>query len=285
MQIAPCRPQADCPVRIGCGDSLFDGLYVVPRVAGETEVYWTLGPSSLRGELEFKLQIDRAGHNEAGDWEDVTEFAPGVVSLVDSETRSAGWYRRTYYRVVVRDSRGDESYSHAVPANQGLLNQATTRTYREIVRRESKRNRLRNTPTTPGHLLKVRYYGDPCTVCVDPFSGDPITDQCDQCYGVGYTQGYHPPFPCFNVDLTPTPEHLQMYEDQGPMIQGGVSQIRYLNIPPVHPWDVWVEAATDYRYLIGQIKPITAFGSLNVVCTAAAARLSFDHPVYRIDVR
>lgn len=260
-------------------------MHVIPRITGGTIVAWTLGPVTLKPPLRFQLEVDRAGHNFADDWEIVAPYTEDIHFATDPEQRSAGWYQSTYYRVSVRDADGVVTRSNPIAANQGRLNPQQNRNYNEIYRREDKRYRLRNTPSSPGYLLKVRYYGTRCLSCIDPDSGEPTNDKCPNCYGVGYVNGYHEPFPCFNVDLGPVPHHLSMYKEQGPMIEGGIGGIRYLNVPPVHPWDVWVDATTDYRYVIGQIQPIASFGEINLVCNAAAARLAFDHPVYRISVR
>lgn len=277
-----CPQDIACQTAFQCDDKIFAAAWVIPEVAGETIVMWQLGTNRLRGSVEYKLQIGRGGIETATDWEDVTEFEADVMQLVDTERRSAGWYRRTYYRVVAKDSTETEYFSSPIPANQARLNPTTDRHYQEILRRERKRYGLRNTPASRGYLLKIKYYGDPCTDCVDEFSGEPLTDDCETCFGVGYELGYHPPFPCFTVDLGGVPKGLRMYESQGPIVTGTQTQIRYLNIPPVHPWDIWVDEASDYRYMIGQIEPITSFGSVDLICKAVAGRLAFDHPVYKI---
>jgi len=274
----------DCPSIANCGGSPFASLHVIPRVTGGTVVAWTLGAVTLKAPLQFQLEVDRAGHNFADDWEIVVPYTPDIHFATDPEQRSAGWFRSTYYRVAVKDADDVVVRSLPIAANQGRLNQVQQRTYNEILRREQKRYGLKNTPASTGYLLKVRYYGTKCLNCIDPDSGEPTTDQCTNCYGIGYVNGYHRPYPCFNVDLGPMPHNLSMYKEQGPMIDGGIAGIRYLNIPPVHPWDVWVDATTDDRYIIGQIQPIAVFGSINLVCNAAAAKLAYDHPVYKIPV-
>lgn len=282
--IAPCQPLLSCPSFNNCGDSVFVSVSVIPRIIGGAIVSWTLSSNRFTAPLAFQLEVSRAGHDLANDWEVVQPFTYDINQAVDPSHRAAGWYQRTYYRIAAQDAMGTVHYSKPIAANQGRLNPAQLRFYNEIVRREQKRNTLRNSPTTPGFLLKIKYYGEKCTECVDPDRGESTDDQCPLCFGVGYVQGYHPPYPCFNVDLGPVPHNLDMYKDQGPIIAGGVGGMRYLNIPPVHPWDVWVDATSDYRYMLGQIRPTTVFGEINVVCEAAAARLPFDHPVYQIAV-
>ena len=283
--ISPCYLPTNCPTFTACpGDTTFKSVHVIPRTTGGTLVAWTIGQTQLTGTLSFQLEVGRAGHNHATDWEVVVPFTPNTFYAVDPARRAAGWYQKTYYRVVVSGTGGPPIASVPISANQGRFNPGQKRLYDEIIRRETKRNLLRDTPTSHGYLLKVKYYGDRCTRCMDPDSGEPTDDKCPVCYGVGYQRGYHEPYPCFNVDLTASEHHLSMYKEQGPMIEGGVGSIRYLNVPPVHPWDVWVDGQSDYRYLIGYIKPLASFGDIHVLCRAAAARLALDHPVYSIDV-
>ncbi len=188
-------------------------------------VVWTMGPTNRPTPLSFQLEVSRAGHNLSDDWEVVQPFQPDIYIAVDPKHRAAGWFQRTYYRVAVKDATGNVTYSEPISANQGKLNDGQLRDYKEIVRREEKRNRLRNSPTTPGYLLKIKYYGDKCPECLDPDHGESTDDACPICFGVGYIRGYHPPFPCFNVDFGPMPQDLTLYQEQGPMVRGGIGGI------------------------------------------------------------
>jgi len=275
------------PILEGCGgckaDELFRAVYVKPRVSAGTIVHWVLGPNNLPGPLEFQLEVNHGGHSRADGWEVIQPFTKNVQYILDPKQRNAGWFQRTFYRVTARDAAMIMHQSTPIPANQGRLNSMQAGLYREVVRREQQRSLMSDTPCSVGYLLKVKYYGDRCVHCMDPDSGLSLTANCDYCYGVGFVRGYHPAYPCFNVDLSPVSSDLTMYQDQGPIITGGTSMIRYCAVPvEAHPWDVWVDARSDYRYLIGQIQPTTSFGDLNVVCNAAVARLPFDHPAYKI---
>jgi len=279
-----CGPATNCTTR-SCGTSNFlRRLYVTPRITGGTEIFWSLNPSVRLASPEFRVEYSAAGHNRADDWQPITRFAADVVSATDPDHRSAGWYQKTHYRVTAKDSSGNIFHSEPTQAVFANLPPGQARMRREIIRREQARYQLRNTPATRGYLLKVRYYGDPCSECTDPDTGEPTDDQCDVCYGVGYELGYHAPYPCFYADLGDMDHDLTMFKEQGAFVSGGVRSLRYLNLPPVDPWDVWVNADSDHRYLIGKISPQVSFGDLDILCRCAASRLSFDHPVYRIDM-
>ena len=232
-----------------------------------------------------RLEYSRAGTKTADDWCPVTNWAADTGQLLDPVHRDAGWYLRTYYRVAVRGANGTLMYSPAISGEFGGMNPGQLRLYRKIVTSEQRRYNDRATPARRGTLLKVRYYGQQCTECYDEESGKVFKHDCNTCFGVGYTLGYYPPVPCFFAEYGPISDDLQITEEMGTMVEGRTTTMRFLNIPAVHPWDVWVDDGSDHRFIIGGIQPMTSFGPLDVVCRAAVGRLSFDHPVYRINVK
>ncbi|NBV42964.1 hypothetical protein EBR96_09400, partial [bacterium] len=62
------------------------------------------------------------------------------------------------------------------------------------------------------------------------------------------------------------------------------SGARFLNIPPVNSWDVWVDKDTDDRWMFGQINSLTTINRFPIICQAAVTRLDYNHPVYKIPV-
>jgi hypothetical protein len=282
ITLGPCSPIASCTAaQAGCGDGkLFREIRIIPRVVGGTVVAWDYNQAAGLSSPRFQVQVGRADAPD-DEWQPLSPWLNRTYFFVDPIRRDAGFYRRTYYRIAVK-SGSQIRFSAVRPADSQLVNAGQQRDYNEIIRREQMRANDRNSPTSVGYLLKVRYHGDPCPECTDPDTGQSYKSDCSRCFGVGYDKGYYPPFPCFHVDLGPMDHHLKMYEEQGPAIEGGVRAIRYLNIPSVHPWDVWVDKASDHRFLIGQIKPITTFGVHPLICNAAASQLPFSDPVYKI---
>lgn len=280
-----CDTVLDCPPPLGCEQQPFREISILPSVQHGAVVSWLLGPNPWPTPLQFRLEINPSGADSAEDWYPVTSFQSDIAVATDLAPRTAGWYQLTHYRIAVLDAANQLHHSQAVPANQGRISGSQQRLLNEILRREHKRYRLKNSPSTPGYLLKIRYYGDRCRMCIDPDSGEPTMSHCSHCYGTGYMGGYHTPIPCFNADLGPGREDLKLYTEQGPEVAGAVHLLRYLNQPNVNSWDVWVDATTDDRYLIGSIEPIAVINSLKLVCHAAAARLPYSHPAYKVDVR
>jgi hypothetical protein len=286
LTLGPCSPISACPpTAAGCGDgTLFREIRIIPKTVGGTVIAWDYNPAAnLPTPVRFQVQVGLADTPDDA-WTPISGMISNNYVFVDPVRRDAGFYRRTYYRIMVRGGN-QTRYSPSRPADSQLLNAGQQRLYNEIIRREQMRYGDRESPASSGYLLKVRYHGTPCPECTDPDTGLTYKSDCSRCYGVGYDKGYYPPLPCFKADLGTLPHHLQMYQEQGPLIQGGVCSFRYLNVPSVHPWDVWVDEASDHRFVIGQIQPITSFGVHPLICTAAAARLSFDDPVYKIPVK
>jgi hypothetical protein len=283
--IGPCVPPNACGgLASDCQARLIDQIRVIHNLNGTVTVSWMLGPNQWNYPLEFSLQASSDGGFQSDDAETVVDFQAADNYLIDPKRRNVGWYEKASYRIAVRDAVGGLLYSVRVPANQVNLNTQQRRIYQEIHRREHKRYRMKATPSTLGILLKVKYYGDRCTTCTGADSGEPTRSHCPECFGIGYTQGYQTPIPCFNADLSITAHDLKMFDEQGPFINGGIGTIRFLNSPQVHPWDIWVDAQSDRRYVIGQIQPLVSFGSVDLVCRAAVARLALDHPAHSIDL-
>lgn len=257
----------------------------MPSVRFGTTVTWVTAPHNWLEPVMYRLEANRTGaYTDSQDWQPVTPWQAGISTAVDPRPRADGWYDLTYYRVAVRDGNGLVQYSANIRANQASLSRSQARTANEILRREYKRLQLADTAATPGYLLKIRFYGNKCSLCVDPDSGEPTRTSCPQCYGTGYISGYHKPVPCFNVDIGPSSEDLKLPTDVGLTTVGGVFSLRFVNEPTVFSTDVWVNGITDDRYVIGQIESVASINGVRLVGRATAARLSYDHPVYSVPV-
>ena len=82
--IGPCDPIIECAPGSSCtSDKLFSAIYVKPKIIGGAIVVWTLGPNNLPDPLEFKLQVNHAGHVLADGWEDVTDYVADVFCATD----------------------------------------------------------------------------------------------------------------------------------------------------------------------------------------------------------
>lgn len=286
LSASPCDPQIVCsgtPSMCGA-DDVFQYIRIIPRIIGGTVITWEYRrPSGSYYVPQFQVEVAR-GDQPDDEWKAISPWLKNTYFFTDPVRRDSGFYRRTYYRIAVK-AGSTVRYSSVRPADSQLPNRQQQRDYNEILRRELRRVHDPDTPTTPGYLLKIRYHGQPCSNCTDPDTGMAYRSDCQVCFGVGYEKGYYPPFPCFNVDIGPIPHHLKQFEESGPKIEGGQSLLRYLNIPSVHPWDVWVDAASDVRFVIGHVQPITVFGVYPLICQATASQLPFSDPVYKIPVR
>lgn len=284
--IAPCKPLINCRNGQTCVADIVSNVSIVPRITGGTQIFYQLNPiNNFSLPLTTQLQFSRVGTANADDWTNVTDWEEDVGYLIDPTQRDSGWYQLSYYRIAVRDSTENKTvYSKSISASAGVLKPGEYRLYKHIVNRETRAMNDKAGSARLGYLLKVRYYGTRCTVCYDTETKKVFREDCPVCFGVGFNLGYYPPIPCFYAEHAPIPDGLKLNEELGAHIEGGMTSIRYLNIPNVNSWDVWVDAATDHRFIIGDIKPLVNFGPLNVVCQAAVGRLSFDHPVYSVNV-
>jgi len=282
---AACNAAIGCPPLHECRGGVFAAVAIIPSVRFGTTVTWVPSPNSWLAPVVYRLEVNRTGSTmDQQDWSPVTPWQADISHGTDTRPRADGWYDLSHYRVAVRDGNGLVQYSAAIRANQASLSRTQARTANEILRREHKRLHLASSAATPGYLLKVRFYGNKCALCVDPDSGEPTRTNCPQCYGTGYVSGYHKPVPCFNADIGPSDEEMKLPTDVGLTLAGGVCSLRFVNEPNVFSADVWVNAVTDDRYIIGQIASVSSINGVRLVGRATAARLSYDHPVYAVPV-
>lgn len=268
-----------------CGSEcawIFDRLRVWPKIAGGTRVEWTLHPhfSDPRPHT-FQLQFGRTGNPDADDWTNVGAEVTDDYFADDDTQRVYGKSQWTHYRVVLTTPNG--TYASAPQNLLGRLSQRDWLLAREIIRRETLR--LQKSAGIEGYLLKRRLFGQSCT-CVDTQTGEVRNAQCPDCYGTGFVNGYYSPSPCFYAELQPhgSRNHLDEGQSRGTVDDEARTPARMLNSPQVHSYDVWVDATTDFRWIIHGIKSIVEIRGMPIVVMAELRLAPFSHPVYRIAI-
>lgn len=259
-------------------------LSVYPRVIGGTVISWAILPgANFTEQAVYQVQVGKTGHNYASDWQNVGPSRTNASAITDFEYRNVGSFANTFYRVLVNDVSGLFVSNPVIPAI-GHLSVQQQRLYDEIIRREMRRYVDPAQPAGEGYLLKVRYQGTPCPECIDPDTGTRVKHDCSTCFGAGYEFGYYQPYPCFYLDIGNYASDLKMLPEQGMSNPGLSSGARFLNLPPVNSWDVWVDKDTDDRWMFGQISSLTTINRFPIICQAAVTRLDYNHPVYKIPV-
>ena len=272
----PCRQQHNADRQ----DSVFDRVHVSYLIRGNTRVFWQLLPT-FRDPLPwvFQLQVGRTG-DPAGEWVDVGEPQENAFYAIDPLQRVYGKTQWSHYRVLLSTPISD--YQSLPTGTIGILNRHDWRIAREIVRKERLRHRL---ATHNGYLLKRRFSGERCTHCVDLQTDEVRDPDCVYCWGTGYQCGYYYPMSCVWADLTPRTVYKEV-DDQGARgtIADVVVQGRMLQIPLMETYDVWVDAATDDRYFVHEIKNVAELRGVPLVADVELRLAAFSDLVYSIPI-
>ena len=148
--------------------------------------------------------------------------------------------------------------------------------YNEIVRRKSLV--LNSYSGRPLKILKRRTFGTHCTECWDSTLMRIRWDDCSECHGTGWLNGY---FGALGVKgmMNPAPEYNQitMYGEWRP----SDSLLTILNFPPLTIRDVIVDESNK-RWAIRAVRTIEKKGFI-IEQNAQCSLISMDDKVYDID--
>ena len=262
-------------------DSVFDRVHVSYLIRGGTRVMWDLIPE-FKDPLPwiFQLQVGRVGDPLSGEWTNVGLPMENTFYGIDGEQRVWGKTQWAHYRVVLTTPNG--VYSSAPVNLMGILNHRDWRLAREVVRKERVRNRL---STCDGYLLKRRFSGLKCPLCVDLQLDDVRDPDCPQCWGTGYQCGYYYPMPCIWADLSPRTAHKDM--DQA-AARGTIKDVivtgRMLMLPLLETYDVWVNKNTDDRYFVHSIQSVAEFRGVPIIANVELRPAAYHDIVYDIPI-
>lgn len=268
----------------GCGQPVCGGevhsLRILPYIDGGTVVEWAVRKDVLSPHTST-LQWSKAGVTDAEAWQNVVTVEDAYCAM-DVHRRTYSRRDRTHYRVLVADPNGTVYASPAVATQTGLLTPVQQRTVRQII--ASHRTAQRLGSYLSGVLLKQKHRGTPCSVCIDPSSGEPVRSYCLSCYDTGWVGGYYQPVPCFAISLSNYKSDLRTDDNRGTIEDGPEAQASFLNIPSVTAGDIWVDAANDQRWYLDDITTSVRVGNFEVLSTATAHLLPTTDVVYEIRI-
>lgn len=270
---SPPNPRAAWP---------FSRVFVDHLFRGKTRVWWAMDPAfNDLPPYTFQLQTGYTSNPNALDWVNIGSEATNAYYLDDDAPREqSGKNLLTHYRVILRTVRG--TYVSAPTPVWGNLNNKDWNLARELLRKEKLRSDL---VSRPGYLLKRMRYG-----VIDPNAVDPITKAIidntnSSSWGTAYKVGYHPPV---NVVADFDPKDIDEYRGGADITQNDARlcryQVRILAFPAVAKEDVWVDAVTDERWMIGKISMVANVRGVPLVCSVDMSLIPFSDVIYRIPV-
>ena len=96
-------------------------------------------------------------------------------------------------------------------------------------------------------VLKRKTFGSRCESCFDPLTKSTLLSHCAECYGTGYTGGYHTPYATWGkID----PAVVQERHDRTGPTEVAMFGITMLDYPLVEIDDIIVENSTNRRFLV-----------------------------------
>jgi hypothetical protein len=248
---------------------------------GETRVWWQLEPTFREeGPYVFQLQVGSTAVSEGIDWQNVGDPVINGFMASDAAWRNSGSVIATHYRVTLTTATA-VYVSDAAPCS-GLLPERDWLIAREVVRKE--RLRLRKV-AIDGYLIKALRYGKPCGRCRDPLTQEPSDNSCPVCNGTGFEIGYHPAVPMQCWDLTnQIINETQDLQIKGTTREDAYIQARVIGYPALNNYDIWVNAATDERWIVRDITIAAAMRGVPLVYQVKMGLIPFHNGIYRISV-
>jgi hypothetical protein len=251
---------------------------------GSTSVCWELSSDFFpKGPLHFYVDFGRAGTD--------TWLALNAEPIIDDccfiDPCQRTWEMITdgYYRVrLLQPGLPDCPVitSQPTPAD-GHLDKRDWLSARDIVRREHLQQR--KIDGTVGFLLKRKKFGVQCPTCLEWDTKEVTDSDCSICYGTGIVGGYYPGIEYYftlqagmkrrlNVGQPPRGTFADM-QNQGS---------RCVLYPKIDTRDIWVEAASDARYIIDSYTVVAQMKGLPLVAVAELRLAPATDVVYAVPI-
>ena len=259
----------------------FRRVSVDHMVRGTTRVWWQLEPLFRDpGPHVYQLQVSKSGLPNAADWVDVGQPLTNAYVAYDPTWRLAGYALLTHYRVKL--TTPTTTYVSNPVGCYGELNERDWVLAQEIVRKEQLRHKF---VSTPGYLIKAMRFGKPCPRCRETLTQEVTDSRCPVCSGTGFEVGYHPPQPlqCWDLSLQTIDEEGDA-ESRGPTREGASVAARVIGFPALNKYDVWVNAASDERWIVDTIQVTAAIRNVPLVYQVKLDLAPFTDGIYAFEV-
>lgn len=276
----------DCPLNDACGDDcedVFDRIVVSHAIKGPTRIMWELLPTFAEsGPFTFQLQVGETTNPNADDWENVGLPVIDQFFAYDFEQRVWAKENWTHYRLILSTPRGTY-YSPAI-GGMGILDRRSWRIAREEIRQKLQSMRV-GTGGQRGYLLKHRWTGEDCPVCLDYQTKEVRNPNCPSCFGTGKKCGYYYPVDCVWAELSPRSKHVEL---DGIQSRGTISDMSVMAdmvmTELLSERDVWVGAKTDDRYYVHRVVHQVEVRGVPVLAKVELRLIPFSSIIYSIPI-
>lgn len=261
-------------------ESVFDRVVVSYLTTGATRVAWELLDTFLdQAPLTFQLQVGSTANPDADDWEDVGFPVVNQYFALDAEQRVWGKTNFTHYRVQVSSAQGE--YVSLPVGGMGVLDRRMWRVARERIRFKKKEYKI-GFAGQEGYLLKRRWTGEDCPVCLDYITKEVRNPNCPSCYGTGKRCGYYYPTACVWAKLSPKYHHTTL----GPRATQDdiVVSAEMLMTELLGEADVWVAKHTDDRYFVHEVQHTEEIKGVPLIADVKLRPIPYSGIIYSIEI-
>jgi hypothetical protein len=261
----------------------FRRLRVNHVVEGGTQVWWEIAEHLLDpGPYTFQLQAGRTNASTAADWENVADPVVNGLMAVDTQKRLYGKTLDVFYRVVL--TTPVQQYVSEPIYCFGSLSDKDWILAREIVRKELL---LGKQAAKSGYLLKRLRYGQRCQNCLDPQTEEITNSRCPECFGTGFSTGYHPPLAFTWMLETGSASHTERRNGAAPPGQSRevVQHCRVTAFPMLNKEDIFVDADSDERWFVDSVEEKAGIRSVPLVLDVTLRLAEFTDVIYRLPVK
>lgn len=226
----------------------------------------------------YQLQVARTSTPTADDFEDVGTAVSNSFYAVDDEKRVYGKTMEVHYRIKLTTSRG---VYYSSPAS--MVSGITFRDWlhvREFYRQQKKL--LSKFVGVEGYLLKLRRFGSPCPICIEPTTGEGTRARCPSCFGTEIELGYYQAVPQFFVEFTTeTSKEVVDTNSRGTTRDLTVKAFTAGDIL-INSRDLFVEKKSDRRWNVVTVATESEFRNYPIRLSLELRQLDFKNIAYTV---
>ncbi len=259
----------------------FDRVTVDFIVDGGARIAWEINRHFVDdGPYTFTVQVGHTTLDDSDDWEDIGGSVVDTYYDIDTSKRIFGKTLDVHYRVKLVSGEG--SYTSAAVNCYGHLDKRDWLLAKELFRLENLRHQKFTSPS--GFLIKARRYGPICEECTDVLTEEVSKTNCADCYGTGFLNGYFTPLSAQYADVSNDSgrEHLDN-QGLGTVTQHNIRG-RFLGITQIYSYDVWVNADSDERYYMHEIKTEAQLRGVPIVYSAELRLAPYSDIIYTLPI-